>query len=110
MGDGKHCPGCGKDIGVWPILSALLPSRVRCPHCKSRLRYRKTAIVIAVVLGGLCLLFIETFVWFSSFRTPRRGLIWAAVVVVSWVLVELVLTWFMRNRRELEPVDRQVKT
>jgi len=39
MRDGKHCPECEKDIGVWPVLSAGLPSRVHCPHCHARLTY-----------------------------------------------------------------------
>lgn len=106
MGDGKHCPSCGKDIGIWPVFSAALPSRIRCPHCKSRLRYRKIARVIAVLLVGLCGLVVGAFVLVSSLATPRRGLIWAAVVIISWVFVELVTTWFLRNRRELELADR----
>ncbi len=111
MGDGKHCPSCGKDIGVWPILSAGLPSRVRCPHCKSRLRYRKTARIIAFVLVGLYVLVVGAFVLASSLATPRRGLVWATVVTIGCVVVELVTTWVFRNRRELELDDRsQTKT
>ena len=50
MGDGKHCPNCGNDIGVWPVFSAAWPSLIWCPRCKSRLRYGNTALVIAVLL------------------------------------------------------------
>lgn len=106
MGDGKHCPGCGKDIGVWPVLSAALPNWVRCPHCKSRLRYRRAGGVIAIVLVGLLGVVVVTFLKVSSLATPRRSLIGAAIVIVSYILVELATTWFLRNRRELELADR----
>ncbi|MGP0068580.1 MAG: hypothetical protein ACLQGP_33895 [Isosphaeraceae bacterium] len=106
MGDGKHCPGCGKDIGVWPVLSAALPTWIRCPHCKSRLRYRNIAGTMAIVLTGLCGLFVVTFVRVSLLKTPRRALIGAAVVIVGYILVELATTWYLRNRRELDRADQ----
>ncbi len=106
MGDGKHCPGCGKDIGAWPIFSATLPNRIRCPHCKSRLRYRRIAGVITIVLLGLCGLMVITFIRVSALTTPRRGLIGASVVLVFCILAELATIWFLRNRRELELADR----
>lgn len=40
MSDGMHCPHCAQDVGVWATLSAILPSRIWCPHCKARLCYR----------------------------------------------------------------------
>ena len=64
MGDGKHCPGCEKDIGVWPVLMAGLPTWVRCPHCRARLSYGNSGLVMAVlsafflllILGGIIVL------------------------------------------------------
>jgi DNA-directed RNA polymerase subunit RPC12/RpoP len=106
MGDGKHCPACGKEIGVWPVFSAAMPSWIRCPHCKSRLRYRKTAGVFAIVLVGLLGLMIVTFIRVSALTTPRRGQIGASVALASCVLAELATVWFLRNRRELELADR----
>jgi hypothetical protein len=110
MTNGKLCPGCGKDIGVWPIFSAGLPNRIRCPYCKSRLRYVGTTSVnavlavasICVVAGGFTL---------TSSLTPitndpiRWSLVLALLVLVAWVPVELATAWFLRNRRQLELVD-----
>jgi hypothetical protein len=35
---------------------------------------------------------------------PRT--VWAAIVLISWVPVELALVWFLRNRRKLELANR----
>ncbi|MBX9581454.1 MAG: hypothetical protein K2X87_14230 [Gemmataceae bacterium] len=50
MGDGQHCPACGRDIGVWPVFTAGLPNRVRCPHCSARLGYHDIGWVVVVLL------------------------------------------------------------
>jgi len=61
LSDGKHCPACGEDIGVWPIASAFMPGHCRCPHCRARLAwdraYRTTAVMLAltVVIAGAAL-------------------------------------------------------
>jgi uncharacterized protein (DUF983 family) len=102
MGDGKHCPSCGKDIGVWPVFSAAWPSLIWCPTRKSRLRYRQTANVIAVLVVFLIVIAAAAFVLVSSLATTWRKPIWAMVVIISWVPVQLAVTWFLRNRRELE--------
>ncbi len=47
MANGKVCPACAKDIGVWAIFSAGGPSRIRCPHCRARLRYDGAMAVMA---------------------------------------------------------------
>jgi len=48
--DGKRCPSCQRDIGVWPILTAGLPNRIWCPHCHARLSYRFTSQNIAILV------------------------------------------------------------
>jgi uncharacterized protein (DUF983 family) len=102
MGDGKHCPSCGKDIGVWPVFSAAWPTWIWCPWCKSRLRYRHTADVIAVLVVVLIAIAVGASVLVATLVTTRRRLIWATAVIICWVPVQLVVSWFLRNRRELE--------
>jgi uncharacterized protein (DUF983 family) len=106
MGDGKHCPSCGKDIGVWPVFSAAWPSRIWCPRCKSRLRYRQTADVIAVLFVFAIVIAALAFVLVTSFATTWRKPVWATVVIISWIPVQLAVTWFLRDRRELELAER----
>src|SRR5262245_40699918 len=65
--DGKHCPACGEDIGIWPIASAILPGRAKCPHCGTRLAWNGgyTATIVMVlltlVISGLALLALNRF-------------------------------------------------
>jgi hypothetical protein len=41
MQDGRHCPECGKDVGIWAIKFAWFSNgRVRCRHCRRDLRYQ----------------------------------------------------------------------
>ncbi len=39
VADGRHCPICEKDIGIWPIVYAFTLSCIQCPHCFARLNY-----------------------------------------------------------------------
>ncbi len=102
MGDGKHCPSCGKDIGVWPVFSAGFPSWIWCPHCKSRLRYRDAANIAAVLVAIALLVVVSALIFFPSLTNRGR----LVILLIPWVPVELVMTWFLRNRRELELVKR----
>jgi hypothetical protein len=109
MADGMHCPECGKDIGVWPIFSAGLPSRIWCPHCHSRLRYRNTTGVLLLIL--LVLVGVLAGAYFTASALPTSqtiGLVIFGVIALgAWVPVELVVTWFLRNYRELECIGSQ---
>jgi uncharacterized protein (DUF983 family) len=48
--DGKHCPVCGEDIGLWPVMSAMYPTRIWCPHCRSRLGYQGPKRLVAAMI------------------------------------------------------------
>lgn len=109
MINGKLCPNCSKDIGVWPIVSAGLPNRIRCPHCMIRLRYIGTAAV-NVVLGLILIAIVAGAYTFASSVTIddawRMRRVWASIVLIAWIPVELATAWFLRNRRELDIGDR----
>ena len=102
MPDGKHCPACGVDIGVWPIYSAGLPNRIRCPRCKARVAYRETGPVLCAAL--LVLAAVTAGAWFvaESFEGYRRLIAFAVVMGVGWQPIELVLAWYLRANKVLE--------
>jgi uncharacterized protein (DUF983 family) len=106
MGDGKHCPSCGKDIGVWPVFSAIWSNLIWCPHCKSRLRYRKTGIVIVVLFAVGIVIAACVFVIVRALEIAWPRSVWAAIVLIFWVPVQLALARFLRNRRQLELVNQ----
>ena len=61
---------------------------------------------IAVLVVFLIVIAAATFVLVSSLATTWRKPIWALVMIISWVPVQLAVTWFLRNRRDLELAAR----
>jgi hypothetical protein len=104
-GDGKHCPACGKDIGIWPVLMAGLPSWVRCPHCRARLSYGNTGFIVTMLFGLLLLLCGAAFYFAKqhfSAHEIRFFILLAVIVVALWLPIELAATLYLRSRGKLE--------
>jgi FlaA1/EpsC-like NDP-sugar epimerase len=104
MSDGRHCPACGKDIGLWPVVAAPLPNLVRCPHCRTRLKYRGTAWLFVVVI------FVALIVAVGAYAVAQRligepDLLTAAtaviILVVAWVPIEVFLAAYLRRTKVL---------
>ena len=105
MANGKTCPACGKDIGIWAIVAAGLPSRIRCPHCRTLLRYDGTLALMAlpfaiVILAALIIHEVAVDVGMSS-----PNLIVVVLVLVTWVPVEYLLALYLRDKRTLHIAD-----
>jgi hypothetical protein len=112
MSDGKHCPVCGKDIGIWPIVAAGLPYRIWCPHCATKLHFVKSLdvmlvllVLIVTVVGG------AYFVWWEVFASQFAvgALVFAALCLGPWVPLELAAALFLRSRRNLARVGSSQK-
>jgi hypothetical protein len=103
--DGKHCPSCGQDIGIWPILLAGLPSWVRCPHCKSRLTYGNTGLLITLLFALLLLLSGAAFYFAKqhySAHEARFFILIAVILLAFWLPIELAATLYLRRCGRLE--------
>ena len=104
MADGKHCPACARDIGVWPIFAAGLPSRIRCPHCFARIRYRGIAGVLLFLLAAFPVVAVAA-LWTASvipgLRADVQSYAAAGILLVSWAAIELAVVRFLRGNREL---------
>ncbi len=108
MADGKHCPSCGKDIGVWPIFAAGLPNRIWCPHCSARLAYREITgvlLLLVVMLAGVLTGAYFAALPFLSANPPVWVLVFAGVLLAVWVPIEFVVVGFLRRNRKLVRVD-----
>jgi hypothetical protein len=105
MANGKICPACGKDIGIRAIVVAGLPSRIRCPHCRTLLRYDGAlalmALPFAIVIGAA--LIIHEVAVDVGMASP--GLIVVVLVLATWVPVELLLALYLRDHRTLHVSD-----
>jgi len=108
MNDGKHCPACGKDVGMASVMTALWPSRVKCPHCKARLTYLNSAALVVNLLAvwaGLGVIACYALQrWFSPHK-PQFYFAIAALVVAAWLPVEFAATLYMRRFGKLEKLD-----
>jgi hypothetical protein len=104
MVNGKACPACGKDIGIWAVVAAGLPSRIRCPHCRTLLRYDGALALMAlpfVIVIGSALIIHEVAV---DVGIASPGLLIVVLVIVTWVPVELLLAIYLRENRTLRVV------
>lgn len=113
MGDGKHCPNCGRDIGVRSIVLATLPTQIRCPHCGARLAYHNTLPVVvvqaALIVGLTAGCYYLTRAVLSSQGLWRSGGLTAALIAawgLFWALVvESGAAFFLRRNRTLHLLE-----
>jgi DNA-directed RNA polymerase subunit RPC12/RpoP len=106
MSDGKHCPACGKDIGVLAVLLAGMPTRIRCPHCKARLTYGSSVLLVLGVMTLVALATVASCYAVSryfgarySFTDPVKFYgVAIGLVLGLWIPIELAFTVYMRRR------------
>ena len=55
MPSGNECPACGENIGIGAVFRAPVPNRIYCPHCRERLRYGDTTLMIAAAVVAFVL-------------------------------------------------------
>jgi hypothetical protein len=111
MSDGRHCPACKKDIGLWPVFLAVWPTRVKCPHCKSLLRYDINVwrtlflfvIPLAVVFVVLPLVLMSYFFGGLDIIPLILALI---LYFVLWEAFEIINAVYWRSHKTLEIVKR----
>ena len=104
MANGKVCPACDKDIGVWAIVAAGLPSRIRCPHCRTLLRYDGTFALMVLPFAIVILSALIVHEVAVDVGIPRPGLFVVVQVLVTWVPVEFLLALYLRDHRTLHLV------
>jgi hypothetical protein len=113
MTDGKNCPVCQRDIGIWPVFAAGLPNRIRCPHCSARLTYSRLLGVLLVLLVALAVTGAGS--WYAAAAIPglhpnQHKLAAVGIMLGLWVLIELAAAQFLRNKRVLVQPGSQVQS
>ena len=106
MTNGKQCPACGKDIGIWAIFAAGMPSRIRCPYCRARLRYDGGSIVMGIAFAIVVVAVLIAHEVAVDVGMARPGLFTAVLLLITWVPIELLLAIYLRDYRKLKMVER----
>lgn len=110
---GKLCPVCQKDVGIWSIIKAPLPSQIHCPHCASRLKYRGNHLpMIALsIVAFLAILFVVV----SATNIIHTMASWLAAILISllcgmlWLPFELFFALYLRSKFKLKVCERHHK-
>jgi hypothetical protein len=105
MANGRDCPVCGKDIGLRAVVTAGLPNRIRCPHCRTQLRYDGMITILALpfVIVILAALIIHEVAVDVGVTLP--GLVLVIMVLLTWIPVELFIALYLRDHRTLHRVE-----
>jgi uncharacterized protein (DUF983 family) len=102
MADGKHCPACGTDIGLWPVFAAGLPNLIRCPRCKARLGYQGIGAILTVLLLVLGGVLAVAYVVAGFFRNNYPFFAFLVIVIGAWIPVELAVALYLRRNKILK--------
>ena len=110
---GKNCPACMKDIGLWPIVRAGWPTRIKCPNCKSILRYNtktwKSVTFGFLEAGTLLIISIILVCYFFGtsvmFPFPRIFLLY----FILCGLYEIITAVYLRGHKDLLIVKDRFK-
>ena len=102
MRDGKHCPKCGTDIGLWPIMKAGLPNMIRCPNCGARLRYLDIFDVLIVTGAALIVLTPVAYYVALALAHTRWKPVFALILFGSWTAVEIAIAICLRSLKILD--------
>ncbi|WP_444940636.1 hypothetical protein ACJJI3_19405 [Microbulbifer sp. ZKSA004] len=101
----KNCPVCDKDIGVLAIVKAALPSRIKCPHCKTRAVYKPFPWVLSVLslvlYLALLIITIAVYSHYFSFNENTHLAIYILLAILVWQPFELVIANRLRNKHNL---------
>jgi hypothetical protein len=109
MPTGNDCPVCGENIGMWAVFRAPLPNRIYCPHCRERLRYGDTDLLIGAAVVSFAL--VAGFALWATYESGAFGPaaigILLGTLILGLVAVEIVFVlalWYGSFR--LESVNR----
>ncbi|MCK5517037.1 MAG: hypothetical protein KAI39_09205 [Desulfobulbaceae bacterium] len=102
---GKQCPACKLDIGIWPILKAPLPTMMRCPHCKVPVQYDESGwgvilIVIVMIMPIIYIIGSNMNFIYTMNPLPMAAIIGGTGLLI-WLPFELLMAFYLRKNQEL---------
>ena len=103
---GKLCPVCKHDIGLWALVKAPIPGRIQCPNCKAGLSYDNSGWGLILIFIVMCLPVISI-VASNLTSLYSQGFLKLLLVVLLICLaiglpLEILLALFLRKNQKLK--------
>lgn len=111
--DGRLCPNCNNDIGLWAIIKAWLPTKLKCPHCKTKLTYEPWQIPLVILCIILYITLLIALSWVTNILILNIIyfiLTWALLCIALWQPFELLIAYYLRNKSKLKTKKGQAST
>lgn len=98
---GKDCPKCGKDIGVWVILKAPVPGTLKCKHCGTKIAYESKGWPMLIVFALVYFALLAWLIGISGLRDHLNFFVFIALIFALWMPFELVIIKILRGHHKL---------
>ncbi len=100
--NGSICPDCDKDIGFMAVYKASLPSRIKCPHCGTRVHYKPfpwvTSIISIAVYIALLLISLDYLIEIGNSIGLNEFITIILAAIILWQPFEVMITMHLRKR------------
>ncbi|MCJ8311625.1 MAG: hypothetical protein HRU38_02825 [Saccharospirillaceae bacterium] len=102
----NHCPECEKDIGFFAVFKAGLPSLIKCPFCKTAVKYNSFPwVVMSVCVFIYVFLLYFTFIAFNQFTLTyisMEVIVEITALLVLWIPFEIAIVFYLRKNYKIE--------
>jgi hypothetical protein len=98
--NGSICPKCEKDIGVFSIMKAATPNRIKCPHCKAEVLYSNFPKLMLFLVGTFFVVSIISFIYIVR-PTEFVFLIYVSLILIVGGALEYGMAKYLRKNFEL---------
>jgi len=107
--NGTDCPNCNKDIGIWAIMKVGWPTKLKCPHCKAKLKYEPmnwgTLIISIMIYITIYVISIEILLNNFDFSLKYKFAIMVLIAVGFWQPFEYYIVTKLRKKHILKLKD-----
>ena len=107
---GTHCPNCNTDIGTAAIIKAAWHTRIKCPHCNTRLVYKPTPwlmlLLYILIYAFLVFLFLTSTSSSEQDNSSIGFILNLVIIFLLWQPFEFIIAKYLRKTRELVKYEK----
>lgn len=103
---GKNCPSCSQDIGMMAIIKSGFPSKIKCPHCNTAIKYKPFPWLFTSFLAITYFCFLVIVIPITYIVLENLGglapVVRIIVIALLWLPFEIALGKYLRAKCNLE--------